>query len=98
MPWKHNGKTIRLGKSWIADDGTQHPATWSRWSDDDKKSKGLTWENPLASEAPYDDKFYLGRQTDGALIERKQMMKMPKMMMVNNYMKQMAKQNLLIMD
>ena len=71
MPWKHNGKTIRLGKSWIADDGTQHPATWSRWSDDDKKSKGLTWENPLASEAPYDDKFYLGRQTDGALIERK---------------------------
>ena len=32
-------KTIRLGKSWIADDGTQHPATWSRWSDDDKKSK-----------------------------------------------------------
>ena len=42
MPWKHNGKTIRLGKSWIADDGTQHPATWSRWSDDDKKSKGLT--------------------------------------------------------
>ena len=45
-------------------------AAWSRWSDDDKKSKGLTWENPLASEAPYDDKFYLGRQTDGALIEK----------------------------
>ena len=71
MPWKHNGKTIMEGKAWVADDGTQHPATWSRWSDDDKKSKGLTWENPLASEAPYDDKFYLGRQTDGALIERK---------------------------
>ena len=70
MPWKHNGKTIMEGKAWIADDGTQHPAQWSRWSDDDKKSKGLTWEDPPASEAYYDNRFYWGRKTDGSLIER----------------------------
>ena len=58
------------GKAWIADDGTQHPATWSRWSDDEKKSKGLTWEDPPASEANYDNRFYSGRKTDGSLIER----------------------------
>ena len=70
MPWKHNGREIRLGKSWVADDGTQHPATWSKWSDDEKKAKQLTWENPPASEELFDDKFYLGRQANGTLIER----------------------------
>ena len=70
MPWKHNGKEIRESRSWIADDGTQHPATWSRWSDDEKKAKGLTWEDPPASEKPFDNRFYLGRQANGTLIER----------------------------
>tara|TARA_R100001086_G_C11756361_1_gene236843 strand:- start:62 stop:619 length:558 start_codon:yes stop_codon:yes gene_type:complete len=70
MPWKHNGKTIMEGKPWVADDGTQHPATWSRWSDDDKKSKGLTWEDQPASDKPFDNRFYSGRKTDGSLIER----------------------------
>jgi hypothetical protein len=71
MPWKHNGKTIKEGKAWVADDGTQHPAVWMRWSDSEKKANGLTWENPPASESPFDNKFYLGRQTDGTLIEKK---------------------------
>ena len=70
MPWKHNGKEIRESRSWIADDGTQHPATWSRWPDDEKKAKGLTWEDPPASEKPFDNRFYLGRQANGTLIER----------------------------
>jgi len=70
MPWKHNGNIIREGKPWIADDGTQHPAQWTRWSDDDKKAKGLTWEDPPASQSPFDKTFYWGRQTDGTLIER----------------------------
>ena len=70
MPWKHNGKEIKIGKSWIADDGTQHPATWSRWSDDDKKSNGLTWEDQPASDKPFDNRFYSGRKTDGTLIEK----------------------------
>ena len=71
MPWKHNGRTIREGKAWTADDGTQHPAAWMRWSDSEKKANGLTWENPSASEAPFDTQFYRGRQTDGTLIEKK---------------------------
>ena len=71
MPWKHNGRTIKEGKAWTADDGTQHPAVWIRWSDSEKKANGLTWEDPPASEAPFDNKFYWGRQTDGTLIEKK---------------------------
>ena len=70
MPWKHNGRTIRVGKAWVADNGTQHPATWSRWSSEKKTAEGLTWEDSPASEAPYDSKFYSGRQSDGTLIEK----------------------------
>ena len=70
MPWKHNGKTIRVGKAWVADDGTQHPAVWMRWSDSEKQANGLTWEDPPASEEPFDSTFYWGRQADGTLIER----------------------------
>ena len=71
MPWKHNGRTIREGKAWIADDGTQHPAVWMRWSDSEKKANGLIWEDPPASAEPVDGRFYWGRNTDGSLIERK---------------------------
>jgi len=71
MPWKHNGNIIREGKAWVADDGTQHPAVWMRWSDAEKKANGLTWENPPASQERFDETFYWGRQTDGTLIERK---------------------------
>ena len=35
-----------------------------------KKAIGITWENPPASEAPFDNRFYWGRQTDGTLIPR----------------------------
>ena len=70
MPWKHNGNIIREGKAWVADDGTQHPALWMRWSDSEKKANGLTWEDPPASQESFDETFYWGRQTDGTLIER----------------------------
>ena len=70
MPWKYNGKEIKLGRSWVADNGTQHPGTWSNWSDSEKKANGLTWEDPPASQEPFDNKFYRGRQADGTLIER----------------------------
>ena len=70
MPWKHNGKQITIGKAWIADDGTQHPATWSRWSDEKKKAEGLTWEDLPASQEPFNTEFYWGRKEDGSLIER----------------------------
>lgn len=70
MPWKHNGRTIKAGKGWTDDNNIVHPSNWMIWSDTYKKAVGLTWEDPPASEAPFDNKFYWGRQTDGTLIER----------------------------
>ena len=70
MPWKHNGRTLKAGKAWVSDSGVKHPAIWMRWSDSEKKDNGLTWEDPPASQEPFDERFYWGRQTDGTLIER----------------------------
>ena len=58
MPWKHDGKSITVGRSWTSSEGIVHPKNWnSVWSDDDKKSFGLTWEKPIV-EKPYDSRFY----------------------------------------
>ncbi len=58
MPWKHDGKVIIEGRSWKSSEGTIHPSNWSNvWSDDDKKSFGLTWEEPTV-EKSYDSRFY----------------------------------------
>jgi len=70
MPWKHNGKVIKEGKTWVSDSGVKHPAVWMRWSDSEKRDNGLTWEDPPVSEAPFDNRFYWGRQANGTLIER----------------------------
>ena len=70
MPWKHNGRIIKEGKAWVSDSGVKHPATWMRWSDSEKKDNGLTWEDPPASEAPFDNRFYWSRKTDGSLTEK----------------------------
>ena len=70
MPWKYNGATLREGREFTGTDGTQYPKVWMRYSADEKKTIGITWEDPPASEAPYDNKFYWGRQTDGTLIPK----------------------------
>ena len=70
MPWKYNGATLREGKEFTGTDGTQYPKVWMRYSTDEKKAIGITWENPPASEAAFDNRFYWGRQTDGTLIEK----------------------------
>ena len=70
MPWKHNGRIIKVGRSWVDDNKIRHPSNWMIWSDSAKKDKGLVWEDPPKSEAPFDDRFYRGRQTDGTLIEK----------------------------
>jgi len=71
MPWKLGSKIIKEGTSWIDGNGTKHPATWTRWSDDEKKAVGLKWENPSPQDAFYDNRFYWGRKANGDLIERK---------------------------
>ena len=70
MPWKYNGKTLKEGREFTGTDGTQYPKVWMRYSADEKKTIGITWEDPPASEAPFDNRFYRGRQTDGTLIPK----------------------------
>ena len=70
MPWKYNNRTIRAGKAWTDDNGVTHPRNWTIWSEDEKTTFGVVWEDAPASEAPFDNKFYWGRQADGTLIER----------------------------
>ena len=71
MPWKKSdGTYIKEGKAWVGVDGTKYPSVWRRFSDDELKTFGLTWENPPASSEPVDNKFYLGRNSNGSLIEK----------------------------
>ena len=69
MPWKLGNTVVREGRGWVHNN-IQHPNTWMRYSDDLKRQYGLTWEDPPASEAPFDTRFYWGRQTDGTLIPK----------------------------
>ena len=70
MPWKYNGQTIIEGREFVGVNGQQFTKVWMRLTADEKKAAGITWEDPPASEAPYDNRFYWGRQTDGTLIPR----------------------------
>jgi hypothetical protein len=70
MPWKLEHLVIKEGREWTGLDGTQHPKVWMRYTDAEKKAFGLRWEDPPASEAPFDNRFYWGRQTDGTLIPK----------------------------
>ena len=70
MPWKYNGQTLKVGREFTGTDGTQYPKVWMRYSDSEKAAIGITWEDPPASETPFDNRFYWGRQTDGTLIPK----------------------------
>tara|TARA_B100000085_G_C18310421_1_gene418065 strand:+ start:23 stop:592 length:570 start_codon:yes stop_codon:yes gene_type:complete len=70
MPWKYNGKTIIEGREFTGVNGEQFSKVWMRLTTDEKKAVGITWEDPPASEAPFDTRFYHGRQTDGTLIPK----------------------------
>ena len=70
MPWKHNHKILKPGKAWTDTNGTLHSALWMRYDNADKTRYNIVWEEPPASAAPYDNRFYWGRQTDGTLIPR----------------------------
>ena len=54
----------------MSDSGTKYPRQWNNLTNDEKKSAGLIWSDPPASEAPYDDRFYHGRKENGDLIEK----------------------------
>ena len=55
MAWTYNSRVIREGRSWVDDDGVAHPSNWSIWSDDEKETAGLVWqEDP----APFDSRYF----------------------------------------
>lgn len=70
MPWKYNGSNLKEGKGFIGTDGTQYSSAWIRMTDSEKSAAGITWSDPPASEAPFDNRFYSGRKTDGTLIPK----------------------------
>jgi hypothetical protein len=70
MPWKHNGKTLTEGREWVDDSGNQHSKVWLRYSDSQKATFKIVWEDPPAGEEPFDSRFYWGRQSDGTLIPK----------------------------
>ena len=53
--WKHNGRTIKVGRAWVDDDGIQHPSNWHIWSPSDKAAAGLT---EIVEETPPDSRLY----------------------------------------
>jgi len=62
--WKYNNRVIRQGRAWTDDSGVTHPTSWSRWTQEEKASKGLVWEDdPL----PYDNRFYWSHGNPKAL-------------------------------
>ena len=70
MPWKHNHKIIQPGKAWTDTNGTLHSALWMRYDNAWKTKYSIVWEDDPASQAPYDNRFYWGRQTDSTLIPK----------------------------
>ena len=57
MVWKHNGKTIQIGRAWVSDNNTKYPRQWNNLTDAEKKSAGLVWEDDPVVET-FDNRFY----------------------------------------
>lgn len=55
MAYKYSGRIIRAGKAWTDNEGVTHPRNWSVWSDEQKASAGLVWEDDPAN---FDGRFY----------------------------------------
>jgi len=66
--WKLGDKVIREGKAWVDSNGVTHPQTWARWTDEEKKTAGLTF---VADPKTWDNRFYWGWDAkEENLIER----------------------------
>ena len=60
MAWKHNERIIKVGKSWVSDDGYRHPYNWcSSWTDQNKIDLNVVWE--ADPDTSYDDRFYFAK-------------------------------------
>ncbi len=66
--WKLGEKIIREGKSFTDSNGVTHPGVWARWTDDKKKTIGLTY---VADPKTWDNRFYWGwNANETELIEK----------------------------
>lgn len=68
MPWKHNGRTIAVGKAWVSDDNTKYPRQWNNLTDAEKKSAGLVWEDDPVVER-FDNRFYWAKDVERKLAD-----------------------------
>ena len=68
MAWKHNGRTIQVGKAWVSDDNTKYPRQWNNLTDAEKKSAGLVWEDDPVVET-FDDRFYWAKDIERKLTD-----------------------------
>jgi hypothetical protein len=57
MAWKHNGRTIQVGKEWVSDNNYKYPRQWNNLTDAQKKSAGLVWEDDPVVKT-FDNRFY----------------------------------------
>jgi len=55
--WTYLGRVIKQGRAWTDAEGVQHPAQWNRWTDEEKTSAGLVWNQDLQP-MPFDNRFY----------------------------------------
>ena len=54
--YKYGETVIRVGRSWVDNDGIKHPTQWATaWSTEEKTAHGLVWED---DPAPFDNRFY----------------------------------------
>tara|TARA_B100001057_G_C22737947_1_gene906575 strand:+ start:138 stop:689 length:552 start_codon:yes stop_codon:yes gene_type:complete len=70
MPWKYNGTNIKEGRSWTSSDNVVHPSNWGIWSDDYKKSVGLTFEAEVNNS--FDNRFYWSKGVAKSLTDIKE--------------------------
>jgi hypothetical protein len=65
--YKYGETVIQVGHSWADSDGIKHPSNWNIWSDEEKTARGLVWTD---DPAPYDSRFYSGRDDEGNLVAK----------------------------
>ena len=66
MVWKHNGRTIQVGKAWVSDDNIKYGGRWINLTDSEKKSAGLVWEDDPIIET-FDNRFYVSKDLEKKL-------------------------------
>jgi|TARA_R100000455_G_C6240714_1_gene99715 hypothetical protein len=68
MVWKHNGRTIQIGKAWVSDTNIKYPRQWNNLTDAEKKSAGLVWEDDPVVET-FDNRFYWAKDVERKLAD-----------------------------